>query len=503
MNETATKFTPILFIAPVAALTYYLSHFQPMPAYHMAVAGALVLWSFVSVRNASIAFLIMMIIIDDYPRLYSEYMLSIMPFSSLYSLSVSGITVYLILAIYFTSLNIFLALDEGKLNLKISDIFSGMPPEIKILLCVGSLSALVGILNFLHGVRFYISDAGFFVNIFLGYLIIRNNYWRDGCLEKIYILIICAVLSKVVLVTLDALFFSKGLNLVTIKPGTDSYLVIVLILFGISEIMRRTASSIWVKLIPVGMIVLTISYYFLTASRGRMMIGVVAFLIFLFQVRSGRGVVMLFAMALALLGAQLLVPSEYMSYFAWKSGSFAASEAEGMSSLVRIVSLQNIVSQQLHTVYQLFTGTGLGGYFTSIYYPFPVDLTGGDAFPDEWIAADTFYKPHGSTLIILLKTGMIGFILIYGTFAVRTIKNVIFARNVFEKNSSVSIYTTIFITISPCILPFMVINFSSKLQLITGALIGLSFYSAKIIEYYNCYNKSDYINVNEVQSMHE
>lgn len=482
MNEATSKLTPLLFIAPITVLSYYFSHFQPMPAYHIAIAGFLVLWSLISARDASIAFLIMMIIIDDYPRLYSDYMLSLMPFSSLYSITFSGMTLYLIMAIYFIVLNVYSFVDDDRKNPGIYLKFYGSPPEIKIILVIGALSALVGLLNITHAARLYISDAGFFINIILGHLIIRNSHWRPGYLYNIYILIISAMISKILMVVLDAMFFSRSFNLVTVKPGTDSYLAILVILFGVAIMMRKGAEAIWLKYFSAIMIVITISYYFLTAARGRMAIGVIAFLIFLLQIRTGRGVALLVAMAAAIWGAQFLVPTEYMSYFAWKSGSFVASQGEGTSSLVRVISLKNIIFQQLETVYQMFTGTGFGGYFTTKYYPFPMNLSGGDAFPDEWIAADTFYKPHGSTLILLLKTGMVGFVLIYATFISRTIYNIKLSREVVGGNKELSKLMIILLTISPCILPFMVINFSSKLQLLTGALIGLSYYSGQFIK---------------------
>jgi len=477
MNDARITLTPLLFIMPIAGLTYYLSHFQPSPVYHLAIAAILFFWSLVSIRNASIAFLTMMIIIDDFPRLYSDDLLIEMPFSSLFTVQIGDMTVYLLLAIYFIILLTGTALKQEKNISGRSLTISDLSPEIKVIITFGFISAFVGLLNIASSFRMYVSDSGLFINIFLGYLIVRMFRWDEFNLKRIFILIVFSVSAKIILVVLDAVIFSRSLGLVTIKPGTDSYLAIIVILFGVTLMGRGAGASASVKAFFMTMVILTISYYFVTASRGRVLIGAITFLIFLFELKATRSMLLIAASVIAVGIAQLLVPPEYLSYFAWKSGTFAASETEGMSSLVRVISLQNIISQQFDTVYQLFTGTGLGGYFTSQYYPFPFDLTGGDAFQDDWIAADTFYKPHGSTLIILLKTGMLGFLVIYGSIAWGTVKNAFLARTL-RRSSEVS---RMFMVVSPCILPLMTVSFSSKLQLVTGALFGLSYFSSKIL----------------------
>jgi hypothetical protein len=480
MNDMDFKVTHLLLVATASAVTYYFSHFQPLPAYHVAVAAILLLWSIFSPRKASIAFFVMMIVVDDFPRLYSEALLISMPFTSLFSLNVAGITLYLALAIYFAVINIIIHVEDRKLDARGRFNLSGTPPEITILYSVGALSALIGLANLLHGARYYVSDAGLFINIILGFLIVGNNHRDPERMVTLFLFMMYAVMAKVLLVVLDATVFSRSLALVTLKPGSDSYLAVIIPLFAFGVLLFRKNSASWIKTLLVGMVVVTLAYYLFTASRGRMLVGGLIFIIFLLQIRSDRIIALALLLPVVIAAAQFLVPSEYMSYFAWKSGSFAASEDTGMSSLVRVISLENILSQQIETVYQLLFGTGLGGYFTSQYYPFP-NLLGGDAFPDDWIIADKFYKPHGTTLILLLKTGLVGFLVIYGVFLASAARGIKFARRLRVGSINQSAFAMIFIVVSPCIAPFMIINFSSKLQLITGVLIGLSYYSARFL----------------------
>ena len=164
------------------------------------------------------------------------------------------------------------------------------------------------------------------------------------------------------------------------------------------------------------------------------------------------------------------------NYFMWKVTTFFPSEAdssgkmESMSSMVRFVELLNILGLHLDQKYTFIFGTGLSGYFNSDYYSYPFNLYGISSYPDEWIKNDTFYKPHGSILYVLLKFGLIGFCLIFGTVALLVKKSVY----VFKENRLGNNLNFILISIA-CFLPFLfVVNFSSKLQLFSGVLFGLA-----------------------------
>lgn len=464
-------FTPFLIFA-FAISIYYFSHVSPNAVFHYAIAAGLVGFSFAGLQRASITFVVCMILIDDFPKDYGEEAIEAAGFLSLYTLSVGGQTLFLVLAIYFTFANLLMMLKESSGRRL---VLTGFSPEMKIVLLLGTVSAILGVPNFLGAFRIYISDLGFFVNILLGYMIVRSVSAVPGRFELFFRMIIFALGAKVFVVLFDVMTFSRGLGVVTIKPGTDSYLAIAVVIYAAVSLQKRALSRPVSLVGMVATIAGTLGYYVLTAARGRIISGILSLAMYMVTVKARWWLVYAFLLALAGIAVLRFIPEQFVAYLSWKLGTFSASAEAGESSLVRFVSLQNIIAQQFATVYQFFVGTGLGGYFTSRYVPFPIVLTDA-AFPDRWIASDTFYRPHGSLMFILLKSGTVGFILFYGTIFWQNARLLLHLRSVtgipFELRR-------LLLVSAPLILPLMLVNFSSKLQLLTGVMLGFTYFGQR------------------------
>jgi len=114
------------------------------------------------------------------------------------------------------------------------------------------------------------------------------------------------------------------------------------------------------------------------------------------------------------------------------------------------------------------TGTGLGGYFTDEYFPFLHLITGDGAFPDEWIQNNTLYKPHGTLLVLLLKTGLLGFVLYLIGFALlfkESLKKMTLLKSDLEYLLLGSLVLYLPAIAYKC--------FNTKLQVYTGIVIGI------------------------------
>ena len=171
------------------------------------------------------------------------------------------------------------------------------------------------------------------------------------------------------------------------------------------------------------------------------------------------------------------------NYLIWKINTFLPNNDDttkiiSMSAMVRLIELKNIISMHLDKIYTLFIGTGFGGYFTSEYFPYPFSLFGTSSYPDAWIINDQFFKPHGSLIFILLKFGISGLILMYGTamyLSFQIIKKI-------PKIWCSLTYKNIIISLGS-FLPFIfLVNFTSKLQIFSGVFFGilLMFYRTNI-----------------------
>ena len=180
-------------------------------------------------------------------------------------------------------------------------------------------------------------------------------------------------------------------------------------------------------------------------------------------------------------------PNMY-DFISWKLMSFFPSNegSTNASSSVRLIELKNIWHEQWISFYKLFVGAGWGGYFTSAYTSFNANILGTTSYPPEWIVRDQFFQPHGTWLHILLKYGLLGLIMFYGSLVFYCWRH-IFNKTIYSIESSKSTgsawtlrYIEIVLSI---ILPIScLIIYTSKLQVLTGFFLAMLSCSGKEIK---------------------
>jgi hypothetical protein len=173
------------------------------------------------------------------------------------------------------------------------------------------------------------------------------------------------------------------------------------------------------------------------------------------------------------------------SYITWKLTTFLPNSGgvANPSPTVRYLELKNIWQEQLTAPYKLFIGTGWGGYFTSDNFPFSNEILGTNSYPVEWIERDNYFKPHGTYLYVLLKYGVLGIILFYGTIFLYS------ARNIFDKTiyrysqAEKEIWGLRYIQVALAMtLPIVsLVIFTSKLQILSGFFMAMMFYAKMTI----------------------
>jgi hypothetical protein len=158
-----------------------------------------------------------------------------------------------------------------------------------------------------------------------------------------------------------------------------------------------------------------------------------------------------------------------LDYVYWKLTSTTDLEYDTdlSSAAVRWLEWKNIVAH-LVDKRTLLWGEGLGGWFTDKYYPFSAWLLGGSSYPDEWILQGRLYKPHGTQLFVLLKMGVLGIILYFGTLLLLFLHSV----RIFRRLNTIDFkYITLGIV---AFTPFLLYkNYISKLQVFMGICLGI------------------------------
>ena len=166
---------------------------------------------------------------------------------------------------------------------------------------------------------------------------------------------------------------------------------------------------------------------------------------------------------------ELILPNS-LNFIMWKVTSTLQSEQDSgiSSSGVRLYELINIYGYLISTGNYIW-GVGLGGYFRDTYMPFAYTLYGASAFPDEWIAAGTLYKPHGTPLFLMLKFGFGGVIIYY----ISLIRFMYVTTKYTNRINIEVIYRYIIYGIVAFLPLLFYKNFTSKLQVTMGILMSL------------------------------
>ncbi len=405
----------------------------------------------------------------------NKYDLDLLPLNSMLTVSIGGFSISLIWSVL-----IFIFLLVAKLISNRSKLIAPLPLVIFLLFFF---------LGFLRIFQFrnpaFVTDIGFIINLILGYLLGERLLASPEKIRFYFGLILAVFISKFLIISGQGVVSSMSGVFYTLKAESASNFILLPIIFSLLILfkhgMKVSGSD---KRIFLFILSLCIAYLFITISRERILLVAMALMIYLIIFKKIR--VAIFAVLLLVLGFYLIsfTNPNMFNFIVWKLTTMlpnAASNANASSS-VRWIELQNIVYEQVSSPYKLLVGTGWGGGFTSEYAPFSASILGTSSFPAEWIAKDEYYRPHGTYLYVLLKYGLLGLILFYGSLIVFSFNSISkFKRRIGNMaNDGINFnleYAQWYILITVAIsLPIVaLIIFTSKLQILTGFLIFMCY----------------------------
>lgn len=405
----------------------------------------------------------------------NKYDLDIPPLDSILTVSAGGFSISLIWSVL-----IFLFLLIAKLSSGKTKFIVAQPVIIFFLfLFLGSLR----IYNFKNPA--FITDVGFIINVILGYLLGERLLSSPEKIRFYFGLILAVFISKFLLISFQGVLSSMSGVFYTLKAESASNFILLPIIFSLLILFRHgMVISIGVKNMFLFVLFLSITYLFITISRERILLVAMALVVYLLVFKKIR--VAVFAVLLLIAGFFVISVTNpnMFSFVVWKLTTMlpnAESNANASSS-VRWIELQNIVYEQIKSPYKLFIGTGWGGSFTSEYVPFSSRILGTSSFPDEWIDEDKYYKPHGTYLYILLKYGLVGVSLFYGSLIIfsanaiaKVKKRIRSIVNTSDANNFEYANWYILVTVAISLPIVALIIFTSKLQILTGFLVFMCY----------------------------
>jgi hypothetical protein len=419
-------------------------------------ASLFILSCFYSPRAALKVMLLLIISYDEFSRSY----LNSGSDSTLYSIfTLDGI----IGSVFFSIISIFFIFIIVVNFSRISEFKIEADSLIVKLMLFALIGSCVGVFNLVDNPRMYLSDLSYFLTIIFGFYIIKITCLNNKAnLVDITEFIVVLLVIKMSVVLFDYFFWAG--ELITLKTGSDAYVICVLPLlyYALNSIKGRTSP---LNIIFVFLVILVTFYLIVTASRGKVIVFFLS-IISIFYMEKNFKLLWYSMISVIFVWVSLsFINSNYINYFLWKISSFGANADTGESSLVRLYSLYNILYEQYESVYPFFIGKGFGSYFSSYNFPFPIALD-DQAFNSEWIASDKFYKPHTTIMFLLLKIGLLPMILIY--------INALYSAIKFRAQGSLFLSGSYrsFYFLSPIL---MLVNFTSKLQFLTGVIIGLGY----------------------------
>ncbi len=422
-----------------------------------------ILLSVKSLSEGTLYFIIVLLLFDDFPFQAKENQI----FNSIYTAKIFGQTITKLLSLWLFGLIVLKSFQTKKII--IGNLFS------KIFLSLMIIGIIVGIssLNYKYAESF-INDFRFFFNYIVGFGIVVYLLSEKKYFKSIFPLMTLIFLSKTIVLTGTAIILSNFGSILTIKAGTGSYLIIFVVCYLLYLLTERK----YILYTSIGLF-LTLGFLVLSASRGRIVITGLVIILYILTIRKTKYIPIIIAFTgIATIGIFFINPS-LIDYLMWKITSFTPQKGSGQSSYVRFVEVSNILHQNFTSLKSFFFGNGLGGYWDSKYFEYPFDLKNTSSYPEEWILRDRYFKPHGIVQFLLLKVGFIGTLTFYGSCIYIFIKNFIN----FHKNQLLSKESTAFVAIIGAgLLPFYLIAFSAKLQLLGGVIVGIYYCYSKILK---------------------
>lgn len=410
-------------------------------------------------------FLLSIILFDD----INKYDVDIPPLNGIYTVNIFGFSISLIWSFLLFFLLILYSI---KGNWKI------MVPLPIIIVVYFAFLGISRIYQFTNPT--FISDIGFIINIMLGFLIGQFLLKSTDKIVNYIALIIFVFLSKYIIVTIDGVYSSLTGVIYTLKgESASNFIVLPIVLILLLLFNNRITLSKSAKMLVICSLLITSAYLLFTISRERILMSALVLIgYFLVYTRIKILLYAAFIFVFGIIGLAKFNPNMH-NFVVWKLNSMMPySEGKtNSSSTVRLLEFKNIWYEQKVSPHKLIIGTGWGGYFTSEHIDFDNKILGSTSYPMDWIENDTFFKPHGTFLYVMLKYGSLGLFLFYGSLILFSISN-IFDKSIYHfenDKKNVGLWWLRYIQIAIAIsLPIVcLVIFTSKLQILTGFFIAM------------------------------
>lgn len=262
--------------------------------------------------------------------------------------------------------------------------------------------------------NFFISDFKPFLIFFFGYffgLCIYKRFktnWNVIFLKIIYILLIVFFVKTIFYIVYDLFISSYNTSFSTL-----GYLFIpVLFAFFYTEKTKNKTLIILMALVSsfnlsrgfflmLGVFYMLLPLFYSNKSNVKKILSsyfVLTTLLFLF-----------FSFSKLFLSDEISLFLEYKLDF-FTEELFSENIELNRSSTIRVFEFKNILFEIMNTPLQLFLGKGMGGYFEFKEYisPIPIDV---DAFSQNQVTLNKYFRPHTFFNMSLLKGGMFLFLI--------------------------------------------------------------------------------------------
>lgn len=430
----------------------------------------------INIRWGLYYYLIINILSDDTPRFLS--LVETKNFTSVHFTTLGPFTlmVYWTLFMLFVLLIYYFTKQRPFRTQRMDKYMFGL---ILLFLVAGAIGAD----NLVQFPREYIQDASYIVNMVIFYLFVRIAINREEQLRRIIsLIIICFGMKTVVALVYYYLgigtpvgrnirvIYESGRNLL----GLIFFLCLSLSLYLPEMKLRHKA---FLMLFGFATLFNLVTY----ASRGNLLLAGIGGVLFLGVVGMARfraAVRARYVIMVLLLAVATLVAIDYMrpgalNFVWWKLRTLAEvnplhiESYTSYSPSTRVIEAINIFYLELERG-SILWGEGLGGWFNDRYYPFPFEILGGSAYPDEHILMGKLFKPHGTELVVFLKTGLLGTLVYYFIMLLFFKETYIIFKNTDDKFwKAVVLGTFVFLPL------FFYKNYTSKLQVFFGIALAI------------------------------
>ena len=328
------------------------------------------------------------------------------------------------------------------------------------------ISFTVGIIrgNFLNAGPF-INDFRFFINFFIGYYGIILYMKSTEDIYNVFKILGLIFIAKLIVMISQTFLLLNNFTVYTMTGDTGLVLAPTFLLIYYSLLKQNS------KTINAIAITLCILSFGIASARGRIFILIFQIILFLFASKKLKRIPLFAFTILFCFSLIPLIDENIYNFLVWKLQSFSPDSDTSESSIVRLVEYKNIISQNAKDFFGAAFGQGLGGSWSSKDYQYPFNLYGKDAYPDEWITNDKFYKPHGIIQFSILKFGFGGFLFLYGLIFIHFFK-VKTQINSIKETIQIERYKDLTLSLFTGVCMLFIISYSSKHQFFLGVFLS-------------------------------